>query len=74
MDKWINIASDYGYHFTAQELEDVTADLLELNEDSENLKDLDTRELAEVFGGILKVYPKRFYPIYGVVAPWTLPT
>jgi predicted ribosomally synthesized peptide with nif11-like leader len=40
-----------GYDFTREELEEYTAELLELTADEDGLADLDEKELATVFGG-----------------------
>jgi predicted ribosomally synthesized peptide with nif11-like leader len=42
-----------GYDFTQEELEEYTLQLLELSADEDELADLDEKELATVFGGIV---------------------
>ncbi|MBW4595835.1 MAG: Nif11-like leader peptide family natural product precursor [Brasilonema angustatum HA4187-MV1] len=50
-----------GYDFTQEELQEYTVQLLELNADEDELADLDEKELATVFGGIMA------QPLYGVI-------
>lgn len=40
-----------GYDFTQEELQEYTAELLELAADEDELADLDEKELATIFGG-----------------------
>ncbi|MBP5973910.1 Nif11-like leader peptide family natural product precursor [Brasilonema sp. CT11] len=50
-----------GYDFTQEELKKYTAELLELAADEDGLADLDEKELATVFGGIMA------QPLYGII-------
>ncbi|NMF61802.1 Nif11-like leader peptide family natural product precursor [Brasilonema octagenarum] len=50
-----------GYDFTQEELQEYTAELLELAADEDELADLDEKELATVFGGFIA------QPLYGVI-------
>jgi predicted ribosomally synthesized peptide with nif11-like leader len=52
-----------GYDFSQEELEEYTVELLELSADEDGLADLDEKELATVFGGML------VQPMYGVIRP-----
>ena len=56
-----------GYDFTLEEYEEYTAQLLESANGEGELKDLNEKELAAVFGG-LTGKPK-IQPLYGVVRP-----
>jgi predicted ribosomally synthesized peptide with nif11-like leader len=50
-----------GYDFTQEELEEYTAELLELSADEDELADLDEKELATIFGGMIA------QPLYGII-------
>jgi predicted ribosomally synthesized peptide with nif11-like leader len=50
-----------GYDFSQEELQEYTAELLELAADEDGLADLDEKELATIFGGI------SVQPLYGVI-------
>ncbi|MDF5725630.1 MAG: Nif11-like leader peptide family natural product precursor [Rhizonema sp. PD37] len=52
-----------GYDFTQQEFEEYTTILLDLNPSEGDLRDVDEKELAAVYGGLQAV------PLYGVVRP-----
>ncbi len=59
------IVKGVGYDFTLQEYEEYTAQLLEPNNGEGELKDLNKKELAAVFGGLTGW--NKFQPPYGVV-------
>ncbi|MDF5727070.1 MAG: hypothetical protein PUP92_03315, partial [Rhizonema sp. PD38] len=52
-----------GYDFTQQEFEEYTTILLDLNSSEGDLRDVDEKELAAVYGGLQLV------PLYGGVRP-----
>jgi predicted ribosomally synthesized peptide with nif11-like leader len=56
-----------GYDFTLEEYEEYTAQLLESADGEGELKDLNEKELAAVFGGL--TWRHRIQPLYGVVLP-----
>lgn len=58
-----------GYHFTQQEFEEYTEQLLESGNSPEGLRDLNEKELEAVFGGATSVLLPIGFPIllYGVV-------
>ncbi|NMG20045.1 Nif11-like leader peptide family natural product precursor [Brasilonema bromeliae] len=58
-DECSQMVKSAGYDFTQEELEEYTAELLELSADEDGLADLDEKELATVFGGIVA------QPLYG---------
>ena len=55
------IVQTAGYDFTQQEFEEYTTILLDLNPSEGDLRDVDEKELAAVYGGLQVV------PLYGVV-------
>jgi predicted ribosomally synthesized peptide with nif11-like leader len=52
-----------GYDFTQEEFEEYTTILLDLNPSDDELRDIDEKELAAVYGGLQAV------PLYGVIIP-----
>ncbi|KAB8331101.1 Nif11-like leader peptide family natural product precursor [Scytonema tolypothrichoides VB-61278] len=60
-DECSQMVKSAGYDFTREELEEYTAELLELSADEDGLADLDEKELATIFGGIT------FQAMYGVI-------
>jgi len=82
-DECSQIVKAAGYHFTSDEYEEYTSQLLESTSTQGDLKDLSEKELASVFGGITGTpiaqplygvirWPQPLYgvvqPLYGVVA------
>jgi predicted ribosomally synthesized peptide with nif11-like leader len=58
-----------GYHFTQQEFEEYTAQILE-DYSSEDMQSLNEKELAAVVGGIKSIIGRPgLMPLYGVVPP-----
>jgi predicted ribosomally synthesized peptide with nif11-like leader len=60
---------DAGFDFTSQELEDYTAQILDLPDD---LSELDKAELDSVLGGFSALaggFPGHMQPLYGVIWP-----
>jgi predicted ribosomally synthesized peptide with nif11-like leader len=59
-----------GYHFTEQEFEDYTSQVLEVGSAEPGIQSLNERELEAVMGGIEHAFPPRnIFPMYGVVPP-----
>jgi predicted ribosomally synthesized peptide with nif11-like leader len=59
-----------GYHFTEQEFEDYTSQVLEIGSAEPGIQSLNERELEAVIGGIGRAFPPReILPMYGVVPP-----
>jgi len=77
-DECSQIVKAAGYHFTLEEYEEYTSQLLESTSAEGELKDLSEKELAGVFGGftgwpiaqpLYGVIVKKPVPLYGVVQP-----
>jgi predicted ribosomally synthesized peptide with nif11-like leader len=66
-DQCSQIVKAAGYDFTTEEFEEYTSRLLEVATSEGELKDLNEKELAAVFGGITG-WPG-IQPLYGVVWP-----
>lgn len=69
--KCSQIVKAAGYDFTRQEYEEYTAQLLELETNEGELKELEEKELEAVLGGASTLLGIRLYvqPKYGVVQP-----
>ena len=57
-----------GYDFTQKEFEEYTTILLDLNPSDGELRNVDEKELAAVYGGL------QYLPAYGVVRPIKWPS
>ncbi|EAZ92781.1 Nif11-like leader peptide family natural product precursor [Crocosphaera chwakensis] len=64
------LVQEYGYHFTQEEFENYTSELLESSLNEGELNDLNEKELEAVFGGIRRKMPSPpIQALYGVIWP-----
>jgi predicted ribosomally synthesized peptide with nif11-like leader len=64
-DECSQVVRNAGFHFTDEEFEEYTTQLLESTAGEGELKDLNERELEAVFGGILG--KPIIQPLYGII-------